>query len=103
LNYLNFGKRIAQRSPNNFKHSTIILRGGKVVSYGYNHDDIHAEQNALSKLWPNKRKGTTVLNFRIGRRGNLLNSKPCEFCLELIRKSKVAKIIYSTENGFEEL
>jgi deoxycytidylate deaminase len=36
---------------------------------------------------------------RIGKDGNLKNSRPCNHCLETMIKYKIKKITYSTEDG----
>jgi len=95
MKYLNFGTKIAKRSSHNFKHSSLVIKGGKILSFGYNHDSIHAEVNALKDLWPKNRKNSIVINFRIGKDGSLRNSFPCEDCLEYCKKVGVRKVIYS--------
>lgn len=53
------------------------------------------------KKW-NKLK-TSIIIIRINKTGNLLMSKPCSRCFNLIKKSKFIKnIIYSNENGYIE-
>jgi pyrimidine deaminase RibD-like protein len=36
---------------------------------------------------------------RIGKDGELRNSRPCNHCLDTMIKYKIKKIIYSTEDG----
>lgn len=96
--------RTARKSTHSsFHHGTLILRGGAVVAAGYNHGEIHSEKMAISKLWPNKRKGCTVINVRITKTG-FGNSAPCPDCLNLLRSMGIKRVIYSERNGnFREI
>lgn len=85
-------------------HSTLILRGGKPVSYASNKNFHHSEVRALNKLWPSKREKVTIINIRIRRNGTIGLSKPCERCMKYLRKNKVGRIWYSvSENVWEML
>jgi deoxycytidylate deaminase len=103
MKYLNFGIRIATKSPHNFRHSSIIIRGGKILSYGHNHNSIHAEVNALNDVWSNKLLNAYIINFRINREGELRNSFPCDNCVTYAKNKGIRKIVFSTENGFKEI
>lgn len=95
-------KRVALRSDHDqFKHATIVLRGGAVVSYGTNLGKRHSEVVALNKIWPNKRVGCTVVNIRIIKDGSFGNSKPCERCEKYLKKNGIKKVSYSVVGGFE--
>jgi hypothetical protein len=41
----------------------------------------------------------TIMVVRIGKDGNLRNSRPCNHCLETMIKYKIKRIVYSTEEG----
>lgn len=89
-----FLRRIASRSTHPMhKHATIVLKGGAVLATGYNHEGRHSEVVALSKLWPSKRRGTTIINLRIKPSGEIGNSSPCPECLAFLRKNGVRKIL----------
>lgn len=103
MKYINFGIRIAQKSNHQHKHSSLVIRGGKVLSYGHNHNSIHAEVNALNDVWNNKLINSYIINFRINRIGKLKNSHPCIDCITYARTKGIRKIIFSTEEGFKEI
>lgn len=97
-------KQIASRSTNpDYKHAAIVLRGGALVSTGYNHDDRHAEVVALSDLWPNKRHGTKLWSLRYTRTGRLAMAKPCIRCEEFLRSCGVRVVYYSNSDGLIEV
>jgi deoxycytidylate deaminase len=85
-------------------HATIILKAGKPVATGHNHGWVHAEVDALEKIWPQDRKGLRVLNFRITRAGNIVASKPCPKCEEYLRENGIKCVWYSKSDGtFEKM
>lgn len=67
---------------------------------------IHAEENCLQKYFHdsrfvnyNSRSKLRILVIRVDIHGNLINSKPCNNCIELMKKYGIKKISYSNENG----
>lgn len=96
----NFARKIALLSPHpRYQHAAIVLRGGAVLSVGYNHDGRHAEVVALSKLWPSKRRGTTLLSIRVGLDGKFTMAKPCYDCERFCTSNKVSRVFYSNRSG----
>lgn len=88
-----------------FKHCTVIMNRSGIISLAVNHnhrtarmpnklygisDKPHAEMRAL-KYAGVKAKGSTLISIRAG----LLKSKPCDGCMEEIRKAGIKKIVYS--------
>lgn len=95
----NLIQKIAKKSTHkNYKHVSIILRGGAVLSVGYNHDKIHAERMALAKVWPNKVAGTHLISVRVTKNG-MGNALPCNSCMAVIRIQGVKKITFSNSEG----
>ena len=93
-------RRLCQKSNHNHKHAALVVRGGSIVSTGYNHNGRHAEVSALSKMWPSERKGTTVFSIRFSKGGNkLANAKPCIECQAFLAANGVKKVVYSTVDG----
>lgn len=87
--------KFAQKSDHQqFKHAAIVLKGGAVLAFGFNHEKVHAEVNALKKLWPNKRKGTTVISLRFTKSG-FGNSRPCPHCSKFMKENGVKKFVYT--------
>lgn len=91
-------KALALRSDHDaFRHGCIVLKGGAIQAFGYNLRQTHAEINALKKLWPSKRAGTTVFNLRFTRH-SLGNSRPCHRCMDYMVQNSV-KNIWFFEDG----
>ena len=92
-------------------HGSIIYSGNTPIvqttndSAGYvfkkNIPSVHAEMNALHRARKTLRKinNAVLVVVRYNREGRLVNSYPCNLCIELIKKSSVVKVIYSDENG----
>lgn len=97
--FANMAKRIAACSPLEFRHATLVFKGGALVSFGYNHSYRHSEENALNKLWPSKRRGCVIYNVRIRVDGSLGISRPCKKCLVYLAKNGVSKVYYTTNDG----
>ncbi len=95
---------VAKKSPHyKNQHSTLVFRGGSLISSGYNHDDIHSEVVALGKLWPSKRKNTTVVNLMIKTKSrNFGNSKPCSECDSFLKQNGVSKVVWFDGIEFRE-
>lgn len=102
MKYLSLGIKIATKSSHKYRHSSILIKGGRVLSFGHNHDSVHAEVNALKDHWKSETKGSILINFRLDLSGQLRNSFPCVNCRKEAKKYKVRKIIFSTEEGFKE-
>lgn len=93
-------RKIASRSPHpSHKHATLVMKGGALLAWGFNHDDLHSERVALSKLWPNKRAGTAVINIRVTRSGSIGISWPCGSCLQFLVGNGVQKVTFVNRKG----
>lgn len=91
--------KMARKSTHTrFHHGTLVIRGGAIIASGYNHDGRHSEIVALEKLWPSKRKGCSIINIRLTKRG-FSNSRPCAHCNEYLRSNGISKVTYSDSLG----
>ena len=81
------------------KHAALVYKSGALVAQGVNHDEVHAEVQALKKLWPSERRDTTVVSIRMTRGGVLGMAKPCIACEAYMREAGVKKVIYSDNDG----
>lgn len=99
VKFLRLLESLAASSPvDHFRHSAIVLRGGAILSVGVNGNEKHAEEDALRKLWPSERRGTTLLSFRLKKDGPGL-ARPCKKCEGILRESGVKTVVYSTNEG----
>ena len=91
------------------------LKKAKVLSYGVNQmgdteglkPGIHAEHDALLKLIPNKKRRLQNINLlviRLSGKNKLQSSKPCNNCIQTMRKLSIKKgykiqnVYYSDNN-----
>ena len=89
----------------------IVVHQNKIVGLGYNQvrrdghflDGIHAEEKALLNTIARNRKGSTLYVLRILKNGTQGMSKPCEFCMALIKRLKINQVWYSTKDGWERI
>lgn len=93
-------KKLAKTSQHWWAHhAAIVMRGGAVLSAEPNGASAHAEQRALGRLWPSKRRGTKVLSIRINGQGELAMAKPCPDCEAYLAANGVKTVLYSTDEG----
>ena len=81
------------------KHVAIVLRGGAIMSVGHNYDSVHAEVAALSRLWPDQRKGCKVWSLRVRKHGQYGLAKPCPKCQQFMRENGIKTVFYSDAEG----
>lgn len=99
---LNQLTRIAKMSPHaKYQHCSIILAGNRLIAYGYNRKDLHAEIVAINRLnaWmrvSGKRpRNMHMINFMVKRKtGKIGNSRPCWRCNLKIYEAKIRYITY---------
>lgn len=115
--FLHQAREEAKKSLLNHKHGCIIVHKNKIVSSGYNKSSIfnnktfrsiHAEIDAINKLikinkFQNKgnRNNCSLYVVRIQNGSNKFKmSKPCQNCIENIKKYNIGMIYYSTNETF---
>lgn len=96
--------RVARNSPHpSNQHSTLVFRGGALISSGYNHDGIHSEVVALNSVWPNRLRNITIVNLMIRTKtGSFGNSRPCKNCWEYLVTNKIRKVVFFNGTKFVE-
>jgi hypothetical protein len=102
MKFLHKLRREAAKSDHRaFPHSTVVLRGGAPIAFGYNLGTRHSEEAAFDGIWPSERVGTTIINIRVKRGGGLGLAFPCEDCQRRLRLWQVRKVFFSNgEGGF---
>jgi deoxycytidylate deaminase len=102
-------KHLASKSDHqHFKFGAVVTDGNKVVSCGYNTNRTHpksptpwqtrhAEVDAILKL--KGRTGTCIYVLRYMQNGSYGNAKPCNDCMNFIRKNGIKFIIYTMNDG----
>ena len=110
-------------SDHRYKVGCVIVNGHRIISSGYNSDTkchavqarvdqshfdcdcigkLHAETRAIIPLLKthSKYKNATIYTYRETSDKHLAMSRPCERCLQLIRKLGITKIRYTTPDGY---
>lgn len=100
-----------------YKGKNVNFKKTNILTYGFNMDGnislnspgIHAEQDAINKLKPLKRKkhlqNINILVVRFSKNNKLQNSKPCANCIKIMKSLpekkgyRIKNIYYSNENG----
>ena len=105
-------KKMAKRSCLSQKHGACLLQGNKIYSLGVNkyfrlnlpdHEEIpitiHAEVDALSNIHSKYIKGMDILIIRVNKSLKLINSRPCNSCIDKLQQRGIRKAYYSTNEG----
>lgn len=102
----------AEKSCVNQKHSAALLKNGKIIDVGYNKycsftkkSTIHAEIDVLMNMRKKYKKKYQMINLdiiiiRISPKDSVLkNSRPCNHCIDTLRKFNIKRVYYSNEYG----
>jgi deoxycytidylate deaminase len=103
----------AKKSEFKQRHGCIIFKGNRILSSGYNEirhcnrlesrytrwiNSLHAEtRTILFSRFPLLR--CSILVIRLNHKDQLVNSKPCPLCLDLILDVGIKNIYYSDSSG----
>jgi tRNA(Arg) A34 adenosine deaminase TadA len=105
-------RKIADRSTHRYRHCSIIFAGSRLLTYGYNRGDTHAEIMAIRRLNQLYRtensarpRNLHIVNFMYkGSSGNPGNSAPCDNCNRAIYKAGIRRIAYYNQRyGFIQM
>lgn len=77
----------------------VIIKGGNVISTGWNYSHIHAEHTAINRAWRSNIKGTTMVVLRLKKSGGLGMAKPCKKCEQKIVAAGIKNVVYTDVNG----
>ena len=109
--------KIAKNSSVNQKHSAALIKGDEIYNIGFNkycsnakYSTIHAEIDALmtfNKKYVKGIKGMDIIiirinNFKSNNNNNNINlkiSRPCNNCIDTLRKFDIRKVYYSDQYG----
>ena len=115
--FIELAARVAQQTDfKEYRHGAVLVRGGTVLNTSCNknkykawagrfrkcqkgHATLHAEIGAILGLDRSMTEGGTVYVVRVGRTGDLKNSKPCPMCEAAMQFVGIKKVVYSSEDG----
>ena len=114
--YVGLAKKLANSSmcPDH-RHGAVLVRGGSVINWSTNRNRVqrwaqkfrahgcghathHAELGAILGVAREKTQGADVYVVRVNKRDNLLLSKPCPMCEEVLRHVGVKRVFYSVDD-----
>ena len=111
-NIVNILIKIAQNSTVNQRHSAALIKGDEIYNIGFNkycsnakYSTIHAEIDALftfkSSKYAKCMRGMDIIIIRINNYSSckLKISRPCDKCIDTLRKFHIRKVYYSDEYG----
>lgn len=98
------------------RHVAVVVRGGRLLSIGYNHtkagrlfDPIfedkgyHAEIDALERLSDEELDGAVLYVVGMTRQGKILNSRPCFRCQVVLERLPLKDVLYLDGNVIRSL
>lgn len=104
--------RAAKLSTHKQRVGAAVVKSGRVFSAACNavrfkkgnflkkwENSLHAEQAALLAIPMSQRKGCSLYVARVRPDGSIGNAFPCDICKDLIIKSKVKEVFYTTNCG----
>lgn len=116
---LRIATKQAAKSNYYYRLGAVITKGKRVIATGYNklsycpvnnfNNSRHAEMDVILKVLKRGKEGlSSLLNStlhvtRITTTGRPAMAKPCPKCMNLIYSVGIKKIIYTTDNGIEEV
>ena len=108
-------KKAATGSTLSYKHAAAVLLQNDVETIGVNkyvnfgqilesscHKTIHAEVNAYNMVPKFRLRGSFKIDIfviRINKTNELRYSRPCNRCIDKLRKNGVVKVYYSMDDG----
>lgn len=97
--------RIARKMAAHSHHKqhrlgAVLIRGGNIISRGFNFSEVHAEKCAINRCWrTGDLRGTTLVVVRVKRNGTLGMALPCDTCMARIVKAGIKTVYYSDDKG----
>ncbi len=107
-------KKISLKSPSRIKLGCVVVKKGRVVSFGWNDmarthpkaktygNFLHSELHALIGLSQKESKGADVYVYRETRNGVLAQSRPCPICYAALRQAGIRNVCFTDYSGFKK-
>ena len=114
LKYFNLAKKLSKLSDHPVhKHGACLVIGNTVKGLGFNkmktspksnhpYKSLHAEAVAILNAGKQDLNKATLYIYREIKDGSLANSRPCKYCEQLIKKSRIKEINYTIDNGYKK-
>jgi len=103
-----------------FKHGAVLVKASSVINTAFNKNGycsfgarfyegnsanatLHAELASILNIERENTENSTVYTVRVNNAGEYRLSKPCRMCERAMRFCGVKRVVYSTNDGFEEM
>lgn len=92
---------VAATKANHRQHriACLLVKGGSIISTGWNTGHIHGEHHALNRTWENGARGATAFVVRVRKDGTWGNAMPCGLCQERLKEAGISKVVYTNDVG----
>lgn len=104
MNLTRLKKLASNTHHNKYAHSALILKGDRVLSYGYNFNHKHAEEAAIDRLLRRNKRGLDnsipdglhLISFMYNKKSERVNnSYPCKECMKRIQiTTEIKRLTY---------
>ena len=112
--WIELAKKIASSGECKKRHGAVLVKGGRCISLGlnrYRNDQeyffmarearsYHAEEACLRGIG-DRAEGATIYVARISRAGDEVMSKPCDNCMDIIKRAGIKRVVYTIESDIE--
>lgn len=76
-----------------------VFLNGKLLSVKTNNPSCHAESAALKEVLKDNDHVIDIFVMRVRKNGTPAMAKPCWHCLQTLKKHRVRKVYYTTQDG----
>lgn len=108
IKFMDLARKLSYKSEMKFKHGSVIVKGGRIISFGFNTNKTHtksktkrktkhAETSAILDAGFTDFSGCDLYVYRESQYGTPAISKPCPGCEELIRQSNIRRVFFSID------
>ena len=106
-------KELSKHSTYKYQLGAVVVKGNRILSTGFNtmrtsprsthpYSTLHAEMSAILKARCDI-TGSDLYVYRQTKDGCLASSKPCPYCMKLIKSAGIKNIYYTDESGYKKL
>lgn len=108
--FFNLARKVSKESDYKIQMGAVIVKGNRILSKASNklkfstrsphpHHSLHAEINAILSCKSDDLRGASIFVYREHKDGTPAMSKPCEHCMNLIRKVGIDRVYFVNEMG----
>lgn len=104
--YFRLARNVSKFSDHRYKLGAVVTKGSRVISVGHNQtktnpnapfNGLHAEIKAIKTAGRIDFRGASIYVYRDKSNGCIGNSRPCKYCMSIIKKLGFKYIYYSVD------